>query len=175
MKRLELEFEREASWRWVWGALCVAAVPAVTAVVFVADGAREVAAKIGRVDAEITLMNAQLAARRMEQAQSEHERALRTILWKLQGFDLDKVFDAVEKVDEPGAALQALRLDLSGNSVEATYDLLGLDDAVSVNYMLNLGLHAQPWRLRDITPAEGRDAGRAARFRAQWSAVPERL
>ena len=148
MNPVRIEYVQSRRWRIVWGV-------AVLAIISLAGAAGwhwlQRSGQAGDLNTRIAAIKAQIQRALTPAAVVVDPRQLSTEL--ATGFlrtDYNKVFAGVENLNEPGARLRALTLEMSSNTLRLEYDLDTVVKASTVTTALNAGYEDRPWKLESV-------------------------
>jgi hypothetical protein len=131
---------------------------------------------IEALDAEIAQAKKRAIELQAKANAPDPHRAEKEAIQKLLQMDLNKVFSAVENLNEPGVRLRSMDLDAAGNSLRLEYELDSIQHAVTVTADLNAGYAHGPWHLESVSGSGALQPGvPAQKFRGLWSAAVDRL
>ena len=179
MKPVRMQYVQSGRWRAVWGValLAIAVLVGSAGWHWLQRGGqtRDIDTRIAEIKVQIRRAQTPVVVA-VDPRHTSTEQAIRHLRT-----DYNKVFAVVENLNEPGARLRALTLDVSSNTLRLEYDLDSVVKASAVTAALNAGYEARPWRLDSVAASNGSMAAGVVptvpvvTFRGVWSVAVARL
>ena len=174
MKPIQIEFIDNGRW------IVAYAATAISCSLVLCAGAwrwKEDQRAIQVLDTQIAQTRRQAVEDRAKSSVPDPYRIEREKFEKLLQMDLNKVFDAAERIDQPGTRLRSMEFDAAANSLRFEYELGSIKDAVSITFALNAGYGIGPWQLESVSAvgAATQPGATPEKFRGLWLARADRL
>lgn len=165
MKSVRLDLVPDRRWLWCWMA-CVLAIGLVAGTVAwpvwkLYRQKAEAAASVDRLAESLR----QLREPPRTAIDAQHASAVKAA--RLLQTDINPLFTTIEGLQQPGAKLSNLSLDLSSSSARIEYATDSVKSVTEITALLNAGYDAGPWRLESVGAISAMSASGQA-VRAVW-------